>query len=56
MDKKHEDHEISDCQECFGKGWNDNWRDISGHYMGGEVFREKCESCQGTGKIPAGAA
>jgi len=41
--------DISYCRECFGKGWNDNWHKISGHYSGGEVFREECESCAGTG-------
>ena len=43
--------EASQCPECFGKGWNDVWHKVPGHYMGGEVFREECEHCEGAGKL-----
>ncbi len=41
----------SECRECYGKGWNDAWKKVAGHYMGGEVFREDCEHCEGTGSV-----
>ena len=41
--------EASQCRECCGKGWNDAWKKVAGHYMGGEVFREDCEHCGGSG-------
>ncbi len=43
--------EASQCRECYGKGWNDVWRKVTGHYLGGEVFREDCEHCEGTGSV-----
>ena len=43
--------EARQCQECHGKGWNDLWKKVAGHYMGGEVFREECEHCEGAGKL-----
>lgn len=42
--------EARQCQECHGKGWNDVWKKVAGHHMGGEVFREDCDRCEGTGK------
>jgi hypothetical protein len=41
----------SQCRECHGKGWNDAWKKVTGHYMGGEAFREDCEHCEGTGSV-----
>lgn len=38
------------CVECFGKGWNDKWKAVSAHYMGGETVREDCGACNGSGK------
>lgn len=38
-----------ECSECHGKGWNDAWKKVSGHHMGGEVFREDCNHCEGSG-------
>ena len=43
--------EASQCPECHGKGWNDVWRKVASHYMGGEVFREECEHCEATGSV-----
>lgn len=42
--------DASQCRHCYGKGWNDEWKAVSGHYMGGEVFRVQCDSCEGSGK------
>jgi hypothetical protein len=39
----------SQCEECFGKGWNDVFHKVAGHYEGGEVFQDECEACGGTG-------
>ncbi len=41
--------EARECHECHGKGWNDVWKKVAGHYMGGEVSREDCEHCEGLG-------
>lgn len=41
------------CQECFGKGWNDEFHAVAGHYNGGETFRMECEACDGTGRAAA---
>jgi DnaJ-class molecular chaperone len=43
--------EARQCPECHGKGWNDAWKKVAGHYMGGEVFREDCKHCEGTGSV-----
>jgi hypothetical protein len=43
--------EASECPECHGKGWNDAWKKVAGHYMGGEVCREDCEHCEGAGSV-----
>lgn len=43
--------EARECPECHGKGWNDAWKKVAGHYMGGEVFREGCEYCEGAGTV-----
>ena len=43
--------EAKQCPECHGKGWNDVWRKVTGHYMGGEVFRQECEHCEGAGQL-----
>ena len=45
------DDEASDCRACCGKGWNDEWRRVPGHYLGGEEFRIHCDECGGTGKL-----
>ena len=37
------------CQECYGKGWNDEWK-ANDHYNGGEVFRIDCSACEATGR------
>ena len=42
------------CCACHGKGWNDEWKKVSGHYMGGEAFRLECERCEGAGQVSAG--
>lgn len=43
--------EARECTECHGKGWNDVWKKVAGHYMGGEVFREQCDHCEGIGAV-----
>ena len=45
------DAEARECQHCHGKGWNDVWRAVTGHYAGREEFREECEHCEGAGKL-----
>jgi DnaJ-class molecular chaperone len=42
------DDSPAQCKECYGKGWNDEWK-ASGHYSGGEVFRIECSACEGAG-------
>lgn len=42
---------LCQCKSCFGKGWNDVFREICGHYSGGEVFKQDCEECNATGLI-----
>lgn len=42
--------EAQECSACHGKGWNDEWKAVRGHYMGGEVFRVQCDACEGDGK------
>ena len=42
------DDSPAQCQECYGKGWNDEWK-ANGHYSGGEVFRIDCSACEGSG-------
>jgi DnaJ-class molecular chaperone len=44
----HED-ERPQCKACFGKGWNDEFHAVAGHYSGGETFRMECEACDGSG-------
>jgi DnaJ-class molecular chaperone len=39
----------TECPRCHGRGWNDEWKAVSGHYMGGEVFRVQCDACEGKG-------
>lgn len=46
-----EDDESSECPDCCGKGWNDVWREVTGHFEGGEYLREECEECGGTGGV-----
>lgn len=46
-----EARECPECPECHGKGWNDVWKKVAGHYMGGEVFREQCDHCEGAGTV-----
>lgn len=41
--------EVSLCGHCYGKGWNDEWKAVSGHHDGGEVFRIECGACAGAG-------
>ena len=41
--------EARECPACHGKGWNEAWKKVAGHYMGGEVFREQCDHCEGSG-------
>lgn len=41
--------EVTECQACYGKGWNEVWRRVSGHHDGGEMFREECDECGGDG-------
>ena len=43
--------EAHKCPECHGKGWNDAWKKVAGHCMGGEVFREDCDHCDGMGTV-----
>jgi hypothetical protein len=43
--------EARECPECHGKGWNDAWKKVNGHHMGGEVFREDCDHCEGMGAV-----
>lgn len=45
--------EASQCTACHGKGWNDAWKKVAGHYAGGEVFREECDKCEGAGQLKA---
>lgn len=47
---KNENEATIQCKVCFGKGWNDVWRKVTGHHDGGELFREECESCKGLGR------
>ena len=42
--------EIAECRACCGKGWNDEYHAVAGHYNGGETFRIECEACEGVGK------
>jgi DnaJ-class molecular chaperone len=44
-----EDESI-ECEACCGKGWNEVWKRVDGHFEGGEYFREECEKCEGSGK------
>ena len=44
------DEDAHECSACHGKGWNDEWKAVRGHYMGGEVFRVQCDACEGGGK------
>ena len=44
-----EKDESSQCKECFGKGWNEVFHKVAGHYEGGEVFQDECEACGGSG-------
>lgn len=39
------------CSTCDGQGCYDEWKAVSGHYDGGEVFRVECNSCDGTGRV-----
>lgn len=41
--------DASQCQHCYGKGWNDERKAVDGHYQGAEVFRIECEHCGGSG-------
>lgn len=43
--------ERAQCKECFGKGYNDEFHAVDGHYNGGETFRMECRECGGAGKI-----
>lgn len=43
-----------ECSACCGKGWNDEWKKVSGHYMGGEAFQVECDCCEGTGQVSDG--
>lgn len=43
--------EACDCRECEGQGSYDAWKEVAGHYEGGEVFRVQCDHCDGTGKV-----
>lgn len=49
-DASAEDEDSIACIDCCGKGWNEGWRRVPGHYMGGEYFRVDCDNCGGTGK------
>lgn len=48
---RENDADTSECKACCGKGFNDVWRKVTGHYNGGEVFREECEACEGKGRV-----
>jgi len=42
----------TECEECFGNGYNDVWRTVSDRDgTWNEMFRERCDRCDGTGKI-----
>jgi hypothetical protein len=41
--------EQTECEECCGKGWNEKWMAIAGHYLAGETSIVGCEVCDGTG-------
>lgn len=45
-----EDDAPTECRACYGKGWNDEWRRVPGHYLGGEEARIHCDECGGTGE------
>jgi len=42
-----EPDEPSQCQECYGKGWNDKWHEVMDGF--GQVFKDECQACEGTG-------
>lgn len=42
--------ELVQCKACCGKGWNDEFHAVAGHYSGGETFRMECQACGGVGK------
>ena len=42
-------HDRFECKHCAGKGWNLEWKAVSGHYEGGEEFKEECKHCDGDG-------
>ena len=50
MDNQSDD-EVSNCPECDGQGSFDKWMAVAGHYEGGEVFRLRCDHCDGTGML-----
>ena len=48
--------EVVPCKDCFGKGYNDEFHAVAGHYNRGETFRMECEACEGAGHTTQGAA
>lgn len=51
MPMEWREYDATQCCDCCGKGWNDAWKKVSGHFAGGETFREECESCDGLGWV-----
>jgi len=52
-DDTTESDNTTECEECFGKGYNDVSRAvlITEGGMWQQEFREICDRCDGTGKI-----
>lgn len=44
-----DDENTKECHVCFGKGYNEEWKELEGGY--GDWFRILCDECEATGRV-----